>query len=182
MIKVNIDAGNDLILIAKDDIRMITSTPQGVWLYYKNSEDGLLITSNNIEPTELFKKVAGAIATPSEQPTLFRKRYSSEGSVINNCFCNIQEPQTKPQPLNAAPKINRGNMNDEELARWLRSVAKDIESISAREEIIPALMKDIQDAEERLGTTKLRIKEAFDQQAQDPTQHQETYDSHQQAQ
>ena len=182
MMKVNIDAGNDLVMIAKDDILMITSTPQGVWLYYKNSEEGLLITSNNIGSAELFKKVAGAIAYPSEQPTLFRKRYSSEGALVNNCFCNIQEPQVKPQPLNATPKIIRGNMSDKELASWLRSIANDIESISAREEAIPTLMKDIQNAEERLSATKLRIKEAFDQQAQDPTQHHETHDSHQQAQ
>lgn len=172
--KVNIDAGNDIVMIAKDDIRMITSTPQGVWLYYKNSEEGLLITSNNIEPAELFKKVAGAIACTPEQPTLFRKQYSSEGEVINNCFYNIPEPQTKPQPLSTAPKINRGNMNDKELAAWLRSVAKDLEGASAREESISTLMQDLQDAKERLVTTKLHLSEAIHQPDAAGNHHRET--------
>lgn len=181
MMKVNIDAGNDLVMIAKDDISMITSTPQGVWMYYKSSEGGTLITSNNIEPAELFKKVAGAIGCTPERPALFSKRYSNEGTVTNNCFCYIQEPETKLQlqPLSCAPKINRGNMNDKELAAWLRSIAKDVESVSAQEETIPALTQETQDARERLSATKLRIKEAFCQQDQDPIQHHGTCDNHQ---
>lgn len=174
MMKVNIDAGNNFVLIAKDDIRMITSTPEGVWLYYKKSENGTLFTSSTLEPTELFKKIARAISCTPEQPTLFRKRYSSEGEVINNCFCNIQEPQTKPQPLSTAPKINRGNMNDKELATWLRSVAKDLESVSAQEESISTLMQDLQDNKERLVTTNLHLSEAIHQPYAAGNNHRET--------
>lgn len=174
MMKVNIDSGNDIVMIAKDDIRMITSTPQGVWLYYKNSEEALLITSNNIEPAELFKKVAGAIACTPEQPTLFRKQYSSEGAVTNNCLCYIQEPETKPQPLSAAQKIYRGNMNDKELAAWLRSVAKDLESVSVQEELIPTLTENLQGTKERLIATKLHLSEALFQPDAAGNHHRET--------
>lgn len=84
MIKVDIDACNNLVLIAKDDIRMITSTPQGVWLYYKNNEEGLLITSNNIEPAELFKKVAGAIACTPNKLEPSRKECAQSAAAENN--------------------------------------------------------------------------------------------------
>lgn len=84
MMKVSIDAGNDLVMIAKDDIRMITSTPQGVWLYYKNSEEGLLITSNNLEPVELFKKVASAIACTPNELESSRKEHAQTATAENN--------------------------------------------------------------------------------------------------
>lgn len=99
MMKVNIDAGNNFVIIAKDDIRMITSTPEGVWLYYKKSENGTLFTSSTLEPTELFKKIARAISCTPEQPTLFRKRYSSEGEAINNCATHTPEHQGETIPL-----------------------------------------------------------------------------------
>jgi hypothetical protein len=86
MIKVNIDAGNDLVMIAKDDIRMITSTPEGVWLYYKSSENGILITSSNLEPAELFKKVAGAIAFPLNELHSTRNKSSMEKMASMHCY------------------------------------------------------------------------------------------------
>lgn len=177
MTKVNIDAGSDLVIITKNDIRMIISTPEGVCLHYKNSEDATLITSSTIAPSELFKKIAEAVDCTPQQPTFFRKQYSNEGMDTNNCFWYTQEPQTKLQPLSAAPKIHRGNMSNKELAAWLRSVAKDIESVSAQEEIIPTLTQEAQDARERLRATQLHLSEAFYQQEQDPIQHHGTCDT-----
>ncbi|MCU6243872.1 hypothetical protein [Enterobacter asburiae] len=84
MMKANVNAETKLVILEKNNIRMITSTPQGVWLYYKNSENGTLFTSSTLEPTELFKKVASAIACTPNELESSRKEYAQTAAAENN--------------------------------------------------------------------------------------------------
>ncbi|MFZ5272104.1 hypothetical protein [Enterobacter asburiae] len=108
MMKVNIDAGNDLLITAKDDVRMIISTPQGVWLYYKSSEEGILITSNNMEPAELFKKIAGAVACEPDVLESFRRKYADKGTIQASNKLFAYEPEPYKQHENSINHYTNG--------------------------------------------------------------------------
>lgn len=183
-------AENGGIGINKDKMTSAVATDDGVLVFLCDYPHEILITSDTQSPVTILKKIADSMR--ENKPTAVQLiEGGDEKALVSELTERQTEKDTKAQPqkncliyapcaqeshvktepfqeLLKAPKIHRGNLNDEELTGWLRSVANDIQSISAREEIIPALMKDVQDAEERLSATKLRLTEAFCQQAQDP--------------